>query len=127
MNLTYLHMHTRARDQSNNETQYIDYESLPMLRRLFFWGGITVIFAVMATITQVLLYLWLVAGAIGMWSALCPVIIMIVLLLCYMFILKTISIETCLLCSLLFLVMVGKNNCIPKVIHFSMESLVNRL
>ena len=101
-------MYTRAREQSSNEARYIDYESLPMLRRLFFWGGITVLFAVMATITQVLLFLWLVVGAIGMWSALCPVIIMIILLLCYMFVIKTISIETCLLCSLLFLDMVEK-------------------
>lgn len=83
------------------------------------------LFAVMATITQVLLYLWLIAGAIGMWSALCPVIIMIIFLLCYMFVLKTISIETCLLCSLLFLDMVKNKHHIT--IRFFIEALVNRL
>ena len=52
-------------------------------------------------LNQVLFYLWLIEGTIGMWNALCPVIIMILLLLCFMFAMNTVSISTCTIAALL--------------------------
>ena len=78
-----------------NYTDYIDYDSLPLLRRLFCWGILSALFAAMAVVTQVLTYLWLVENAVGMWNALLPVFTMFFLLLCYMWSISTISLGTC--------------------------------
>lgn len=86
-----------------NDTDYIDYDSLPLLRRLFCWGIVSALFAAMAVVTQVLFYLWLVVNAIGMWNALLPIAIMFVLLLCYMWAMSTISVGTCGIASILLL------------------------
>ena len=84
-----------------DESQYIDYDSLPLLRRLFFVGAVSALFALMAITTQILFYLWLMEGVIGMWNALCPVIIVFIIILCYMFAMNTISLSSCLVASLL--------------------------
>ena len=70
---------------------YMDYESLPLLRRLFFWGIVSAVFSFLAVITQVLYYLWLVEGLIGIWNALIPVIIMLLLFLAYVIVMTTVS------------------------------------
>ena len=36
-----------------DQADYIDYDSMPLLRRLFFWGIMSALFAIMAVITQV--------------------------------------------------------------------------
>eukprot|EP01041_Mallomonas_annulata_P005833 gene5833-11776_t len=84
------------RQQGKDVTEnYIDYESLPLLRRLFFWSCVSAIFILLCSITQVLFYLWLVESIIGMWHALIPVVTLVLLTLIYMLIVKTVSLLDC--------------------------------
>ena len=99
-------MYNFARNNVLDTTESIDYESLPLLRRLFFWGVTSALFAILIIVAQILVYLWLVENAIGMWNALCPVIFVFVLLLCYMFAMRTISLATCSVATLILLEMI---------------------
>lgn len=75
--------------------QYIDFESLPLMRRLFFWSSVLATFLMLSFTTQIFLYLWLVAGVIGMWHAFYPVLLVFILLLTYLMLVRTLSPSTC--------------------------------
>lgn len=74
---------------------YIDFESLPLMRRLFFWSSVLATFLLLALTTQILLFLWIIAGLIGMWHALIPIIVIFALLQIYLILVKTGSAAAC--------------------------------
>jgi hypothetical protein len=90
----------RARGISSRS--YMNFESLPLMRRLLFWSSLFAIFMILALTTQVLFYLWLIEGVIGMWHALAPVITITILLMSYLFLVRTLSIPTFLTFAALF-------------------------
>jgi hypothetical protein len=51
----------------------IAYESLPLLRLYYLWSILSILGILCLVVTQVLWYLWLVEGAIGVWHACIPV------------------------------------------------------
>lgn len=87
--------------------QYIDFESLPLMRRLFFWSTVLATFLLLTLSTQVFLYLWIVAGVIGMWHAVIPLLIIFTVLFIYLILVKTMSLSACCCFALSFLGMVG--------------------
>ena len=61
---------------------------------------------------QVLVYLWLVEGAVGVWYALTPLIMIGLLFVAYHFIIKTLSIASASVLALLLLQIV-RNHILP--------------
>lgn len=84
------------------DDQYIDFESLPLMRTLFLWTSVLSASIVVCFITQILFYFWFILGIIGMWHALIPIIVLISFSLAYLYVAKTITVrDTCTL-SILF-------------------------
>ena len=90
--------------------QYVDFESLPLMRRLFFWSSVLATFLVLSFTTQIFFYLWLVAGIIGMWHAFYPVLLVFVLLFTYLILVKTLSPFTCCCLASSFVGLVSRIN-----------------
>lgn len=102
--------------------QYVDFESLPLMRRLFFWSSVLATFLVLSFTTQIFFYLWLVAGAIGMWHAFYPVLLVFILLFIYLILVKTLSPFTCSCLASSFVGLVRKKIFrIPNPSNFSSE------
>ena len=93
--------------QGEELEQFISFESLPLMRRLFFWSSVFATFLVLSLTAQVFLYLWIVAGVIGMWHAFYPVLLVAVLLLLYLCLVKTLSPFTCSCFALSFIGLVS--------------------
>lgn len=87
--------------------QYIDFESLPLMRRLFFWSTVLATFLLLTLTTQIFLYLWIVAGLIGMWHAVIPLLIMFTAIFIYLILVNTMSLTACSCFALSFLGMVS--------------------
>jgi hypothetical protein len=81
--------------QGKEIEEYINFESLPLMRRLFFWSFVLATFLLMAFTTQICFYLWLIAGLIGMWHAFIPVLLVFLILQLYLVLVKTLSLSTC--------------------------------
>jgi hypothetical protein len=91
--------------------QYIDFESLPLMRRLFFWSTVLATFLLLTLTTQIFLYLWIVAGLIGMWHAVIPLLITFTVIFIYLILVKTMSLTACSCFALSFLGMVSNLHC----------------
>ena len=84
-----------------NEKQFIDYESLPLMRQLFCWTFSCCCCFCLVLIAQILFYLWFVHSIIGMFHAIIPVSVLGVLLLLYLYIVDVVSISESFCISLL--------------------------
>lgn len=98
--------------ESINVEKYMSHESLHLIRILFFWSYVIGTFVLLAFSTQILIYLWVVAGVIGMWHALLPVLAILVVFLVYSFLVDTLSLVTCCGLSSVFIGIVSRANCI---------------
>lgn len=86
--------------------QYIDFDSLPLMRRLLWWNlvlGVSFLFAIVA---QTLFYLWFVHAIMGLWEALIPVSILGALYLAYLYIIEAFSMTASIVMSLIALQLV---------------------
>lgn len=92
-----------AIDNESEDTKFIDYDSLPLMRRLFCSSFLLLISFFLIIITQVLYSLWFVYRMIDIWHALVPIIILFCLFIAYSSIVKAASLQTCLLLSLVFI------------------------
>ena len=90
----------------------IEQESLPLLRMLIGWSAIAVVSFLLAFISQVLFYLWFIQRGIGIWHALVPTCIMIVIYLAFVYTVEFFSRVSCTVISLLSLELVIKCNAI---------------
>jgi hypothetical protein len=92
---------------TESDLQFIDYDSLPLMRRLFFLNIITCISYILTLTAQILFYLWLIPGTIGVWHALLPVCLLVSFYLIYMYVMKVFSFPACVAVSLLVLQLVS--------------------
>ena len=97
----------RLRD--NVRTKFVEHDSLMLMRKIFLYGLLSVLYAFFAILSQIMIYLWLVSGAIGMWQALIPVIIVALCFLAYTLLVRTCSVITASLyvLSLISLILYG--------------------
>ena len=82
--------------------EYVDYESLPLMRILFLWSSVLAFGMLLILTTQILFYLWYILGIIGMWHAFIPVISFAAIALVFMYLVHCVSIFDCINLSLLF-------------------------
>lgn len=82
----------RLRD--NVRAKFVEHDSLMLMRKIFLYGLLSVLYAFFAILSQLMIYLWLVSGAIGMWQALIPIIIVAMCFLAYALLVRTCSIMT---------------------------------
>jgi hypothetical protein len=87
--------------------QFIDFESLPLMRRLFFWSSVLATFLILTLTTQIFLYMWVVAGVIGIWHAAIPVLIEFAIIQIYFILVKTLSLASCTCFALSYLAVVS--------------------
>ena len=76
----------------SNPEEYINSESLPLLRQLLFWSILLSIIYITTFATQIYSFYWLITGKIGLWRSLIPMIIMFAILLIYVTMVKSLSI-----------------------------------
>ena len=83
--------------QQGTETSslFIDYDSLPLMRRLFCWNISLCITFLLLLIAQVLFSLWFIYDLIGLWHALIPVVILLCAYLCYLYSMAFMSVTGC--------------------------------
>jgi hypothetical protein len=77
--------------------EYIDFSSLPLLRKLLFWCFISSISLILIFISQILLYVWFTTDIIGFWYSILPIILLHFGLLGACVVSKTFSFSTCLI------------------------------
>lgn len=84
----------------------ICYDSLPLLRFYYLWSTLSILGVLCVVISQVLWYLWLEEGAVGMWNACIPVAIVVLVAVVYGTLVKSVSALTgaCLLLACSWLV-----------------------
>lgn len=87
---------------SNEEqsTPYVDYRSLPLMRRFFAWSIVLVISFVVILVSQSLFYLWFV-GMIGIWDAVFALSVLLISYMFYMYLMQIFKLVTCLIYTLL--------------------------
>jgi hypothetical protein len=90
---------------------FMEYDSLPLLRRVLFSSFVLGVFLFLIAISTLLILLWISYGMIGMWHALIPVIVMFVMILFYMYSVNSFSALTCVNCSFVFMSMVSVARC----------------
>lgn len=73
---------------------YMTYDSFPLMRQLFFWIIVLIIFGLLILTSYILFYLWFTIGAIGMWHALVPALCVLVLIISYLYVVNTIHVTS---------------------------------
>jgi len=73
---------------------YMTYDSFPLMRQLFFWIIVLIIFGTLTLISYILFYLWFTVGIIGMWHALAPTLFVLSLIMSYLYVVNTIHIKS---------------------------------
>ena len=77
------------------DAKFVDYDSLPLMRRLLCWNiGLFVSF-LLVLISQILFSLWFIYGVIGLWHALIPVLILTAGYLVYLYLMNVVSVICC--------------------------------
>lgn len=81
----------------DNDLNFIDYESLPIMRQLFCWNTTLFLSFLLAFISQILFYFWFIGSSIkSLWYVLLPDYIIYIGSLVFMCLLKAYSPLTCL-------------------------------
>ncbi|KAJ1439652.1 hypothetical protein B484DRAFT_443882, partial [Ochromonadaceae sp. CCMP2298] len=80
---------------TERQSEFIDYESLPLMRRLLCWNLALALSFLLILITQVLFSLWFISAAIGVWHALVPVLLLASLCLLYLCLMDVLSAMSC--------------------------------
>ena len=89
-----------------NSKELIAHESLPLLRRYYLWCVVSLVCVLCIVMTQVLWYLWLILGVIGVWYACIPVGVVCLGGVLYVALIKSITVSTggCVLLALAWMV-----------------------
>lgn len=93
---------------TETENQFIDYESLPLMRQLFCWTLVLGLFFTFSLIAQILFYFWYIDASIGLWDALIPVCVLVAVYLIYLYSVEVFSILSCVVFSLITLELVSR-------------------
>jgi hypothetical protein len=81
-------------DSSESSKLYIDYDSLPLMRKLLCWNILIFIALWLILASQVMFAFWFVYGAIGLWNALIPAFIVAAIGLIYIFVVNVMSLRS---------------------------------
>jgi hypothetical protein len=87
-------------------TPYVDYRSLPLMRRFFAWSIVLLISFVVILVSQSLFYLWFV-GMIGIWDAVFALSVLLISYMLYMYLMQIFNLVTCLIYTLLVIQLVS--------------------
>lgn len=89
-----------------NDVDLIEYESMPLMRRLFCLNAVAGVTSLLTLIAQVLFYLWFSIHVINVWRALIPLGVLLAVALAYMYLVKFVTWRVCGVISLLVLQLV---------------------
>lgn len=89
-----------------SDLEYIDYESLPLCRKLFCLSITIGVSTAVIFIAQILFYLWFAGVIQDVWNALSPIMTLLVLYQIYMYLMKFFTLQSCLLFTLLLIQLV---------------------
>ena len=81
--------------------RFIDYDSLPLMRRLFCWNLVLLVTFLLALVAQVLFSLWFTFGLIGLWHALGPVLVLGAAYIAFVYAVDVVSPKACVVITLL--------------------------
>jgi hypothetical protein len=95
---------------ANHSTQYIEYESLPLMRRLLAWIASTFITLILCFISQILFYLWYIHDIWTVYYAVMPIMFLSVVYMIYMYIMEIFDLWACITYTCLVVGLVS--NCI---------------
>jgi len=96
-------------EENMEELRYIDYDSLPLMRRLFCSSFLLLISLILILITQILFSLWYLFyndHIINIYHTFIPIIILFILFLLYSSLIKAASLQTCIVFTVLFIQLV---------------------
>jgi hypothetical protein len=93
----------RSEASGRSAERLIQYDSLPLMRKIFLYGVLSAFYALFALISQFLLYVWCVSGSFGMWYALIPTIFVIIIFVAYAIMVRTVTDEALIMSGLLLL------------------------
>lgn len=89
------------------DAKFVDYDSLPLMRRLLCWNvGLFVSF-LLVLVSQILFSLWFIYGLIGLWHALIPMLILTTGYLIYLYVMNVVSVVCCVIVTLAVVEMVS--------------------
>lgn len=87
--------------------EFIDYESLPLCRKLFFLSITIAVSTLVAFFAQIVFYLWFAGVIKDVWNASTPIITLLVVYQVYMYSMTFFSLQTCFLFTLLIIQLVS--------------------
>jgi len=90
-------------NDDNNEIKFIDYDSLPLMRRLFCSSFLILISLILIMITQILFSLYYIYQYNNIYHTIIPIIILFCLFILYSTIIKAASLQTCAIFTLIFI------------------------
>ena len=96
-------------EENMEELRYIDYDSLPLMRRLFCSSFLLLLSLILIMITQILFSLWYLFyndHIINIYHTFIPIIILFSLFLLYSSLIKAASLQTCIVFTVLFIQLV---------------------
>ena len=97
-------------EENMEELRYIDYDSLPLMRRLFCSSFLLLLSLILIIITQILFSLWYLFynnHIINIYHTFIPIIILFCLFLLYSSLIKAASLQTCIVFTVLFIQLVS--------------------
>jgi hypothetical protein len=110
-NYTAINNNDNDNDEENmEELRYIDYDSLPLMRRLFCSSFLLLLSFILIIITQILFSLWYLFyndHIINIYHTFIPIIILFCLFLLYSSLIKAASLQTCMVFTVLFIQLVS--------------------
>ena len=83
------------RQGTETASLFIDYDSLPLMRRLFCWNLTLGITFIMLIIAQALFSVWFLYDEVELWHALVPVILLMCAYLGYLYVMAFMSLNSC--------------------------------
>lgn len=96
----------------NDSGFYVDYESLPLLRRLFCWNIIVGIGFLFVLFGQIFFYRWFNHPSYSFVEAIGPIIILVIIFAFYMISVNVFTRNSCILFLLTMISLVSRNCCI---------------
>lgn len=82
---------------------FVEVESLPLLRKLLFCCFVAGVFLALSIISEIFFILWIIKGMIGMWHSFIPLIIILAIILVSFYIVRIISAYTFVSLALAYL------------------------
>jgi hypothetical protein len=97
------------------DSLFVDYDSLALLRRVLCWNVGLFMSFLLLFLSQILFSLWYIFGAVGLWRALVPAIMLAAGYLCYIYMMNVVSLPCCALATVAVVEAVRIQMVLPQV------------